>query len=163
MNEHLATVMSEYYQNVDTYKKLSHDVNEIITTLLEVNQIKISNMAIRIKSEEALRNKVMYKNKYSHLDEITDILGVRIITLFENDVDTILGLLEKTFEVCEIVDKRKKERLKKTDAKNHPSLGNGHKKRSQEKGYKRNAQKSNDRRRTGNHSVHQRNNSIIRS
>ena len=110
MNEHLATVMSEYYQNVDTYKKLSHDVNEIITTLLEVNQIKISNMAIRIKSEEALRNKVMYKNKYSHLDEITDILGVRIITLFENDVDTILGLLEKTFEVCEIVDKRKKER-----------------------------------------------------
>ena len=110
MNEHLTTIMSEYYQNIDIYKKLSHDVNDIINTLLEVNHIKISNMAIRIKSEDALRNKVMYKNKYTHLDEITDVLGVRIITLFENDVDLILDLLEKTFEICEIVDKRKKER-----------------------------------------------------
>jgi ppGpp synthetase/RelA/SpoT-type nucleotidyltranferase len=110
MNKHLTTIMSEYYQNIDIYQKLSHDVHDIINTLLEVNHIKISNMAIRIKSEEALRNKVMYKNKYTHLDEITDILGVRIITLFENDVDTVLELLEKTFEICEIVDKRKKER-----------------------------------------------------
>ncbi|MDD3221423.1 MAG: hypothetical protein EOM34_03565 [Clostridia bacterium] len=110
MNQRLNTIMAEYYQNIDVYKKLSHDVNDIINTLLEVNNIKISNMAIRIKTEDALRNKVMYKNKYTHLDEITDVLGVRIITLFENDVDTILDLLEKTFEICEIVDKRKKER-----------------------------------------------------
>ena len=109
MNNHLTTIMSEYYQNIDLYQKLSHDVGDIINTLLEVNNIKISNMAIRIKSEEATRNKVMYKNKYTHLDEITDILGVRIIALFENDIDTILTLLEDTFEICEIVDKRKKE------------------------------------------------------
>ena len=109
MNNHLTTIMSEYYQNIDLYHKFSHDVNDIIHTLLEVNHIKISNMAIRIKSEEATRNKVMYKNKYNHLDEITDILGVRIIALFENDVDKILSLLEDTFEICEIVDKRKKQ------------------------------------------------------
>ena len=110
MNKRLNTIMSEYHQKLDVYQKLSLDVNDIINTLLEVNHIKISNMAIRIKTEEALRNKAMYKNKYAHLDEITDILGVRIITLFENDVDTILELLENTFEVCEIVDKRKKEK-----------------------------------------------------
>ena len=109
MKKTVATIMSEYYQNIDVYQKLSNDVSAIIYTLLDVNQIKISNMAVRIKSEEATRNKVMYKNKYNHLDEITDILGVRIITLFENDVDTILSLLEDTFEICEIVDKRKKE------------------------------------------------------
>ena len=116
MNEHLTTIMSEYYQNIDIYKKLSHDVNDIINTLLEVNHIKISNMAIRIKSEEALRNKVMYKNKYTHLDEITDVLGVRIITLFENDVDLILDLLEKTFEICEIVLSMWLSNLQITDA-----------------------------------------------
>ena len=109
MDNHLTTIMSEYYQNIDIYHKLSSDVKDIIHTLLEVNHIKISNMALRIKSEEATRNKVMYKNKYKHLEEITDILGVRIITLFETDVDTILSLLENTFEICEIVDKRKKE------------------------------------------------------
>ena len=70
MNEHLTTIMSEYYQNIDIYKKLSHDVNDIINTLLEVNHIKISNMAIRIKSEDALRNKVMYKNKYIRYNKV---------------------------------------------------------------------------------------------
>lgn len=109
MNNQLATIMSEYFQNIDIYHKLQDDVEDIINTLLEVNHIKISNMALRIKSEEATRNKVMYKNKYNHLDEITDILGVRIIALFENDVVRILNLIENTFEVCEIVDKRKNE------------------------------------------------------
>ena len=64
MKKHLAAIMSEYHQNIDTYHKLANDVSAIIQTLLNANQIKISNMAIRIKSEEATRNKVMYKNKY---------------------------------------------------------------------------------------------------
>ena len=115
MNTQLTTIMSEYFQNIDIYQKLSHDVGDIINTLLEVNHIKISNMSVRIKTEEALRNKVMYKNKYNHLDEITDILGVRIITLFETDIYTFLDLLENTFEVCEIVDKRKKERTNRIE------------------------------------------------
>ena len=122
MNKRLNTIMSEYYQNLDVYQKLSLDVNDIINTLLEVHHIKISNMAIRIKSEEALRNKAMYKNKYAHLDEITDILGVRIITLFENDVDTILELLENTFEVCEIVDKRKRKKATGSNSVIIPSM-----------------------------------------
>ena len=110
MSDNVNEIMAEYYQQSDLYYKLEHDVKDIISTLLEVNHIKISNMAARIKTEEALRNKIMYKNKYSHLDEITDILGVRIITLFEKDVDTIFELLDKTFEICEIVDKRKKRK-----------------------------------------------------
>ena len=70
----LDIIMSEYYQSMDIYKKLEHDVEDIITSLIEMNHIKISNMTLRIKSEEALRNKVISKAKYTHLDEITDIL-----------------------------------------------------------------------------------------
>ena len=70
----LDTILNEYYQNLETYKKLKYDVSEIINTLLEMNHIKISNMTLRIKTEEALKNKVILKSKYNHLDEITDIL-----------------------------------------------------------------------------------------
>ena len=111
MIDTLDTIMSEYYQNMEIYKKLKRDVGEIITTLIEVNHIKISNMTLRIKSEEALKNKVISKAKYNHLDEITDILGCRIVTLFERDVDKIFELLDKTFEIVEIVDKRKKHKV----------------------------------------------------
>lgn len=106
----LDTIMSEYYQHVDVYKKMQHDVEDIINTLIEANHIKISTMSLRIKSEQALRNKVISKDKYQHLEDITDILGCRILTLFESDVERILELLEDTFEVSEIVDKRKKSK-----------------------------------------------------
>ena len=87
----LDTIMSEYYQHVDVYKKMQHDVEDIINTLIEANHIKISTMSLRIKSEQALRNKVISKDKYQHLEDITDILGCRILTLFESDVERILS------------------------------------------------------------------------
>ena len=79
------------------------------------HNIKISTMNLRIKTEEALRKKVIYKDKYTHLEDITDILGCRIITLFEKDVDSIFQLIDNTFEIVEIVDKRKKSRTNRIE------------------------------------------------
>ena len=70
----------------------------------------VPSMACLLYTSQALRNKVISKDKYQHLEDITDILGCRILTLFESDVERILELLEDTFEVCEIVDKRKKSK-----------------------------------------------------
>lgn len=106
----LDTIMNEYYQRIEIYKKMKRDVEDIINTLIEVHHIKISTMSLRIKTEQALRNKIISKNKYLHLEDITDVLGCRILTLFETDVERILDLLEQTFEICEIVDKRKKNK-----------------------------------------------------
>lgn len=118
----LDTIMSEYYQRVDIYKKMQHDVEDIINTLIEAHQIKISTMSLRIKSEQALRNKIISKDKYHHLEDITDVLGCRILTLFESDVERILELLEDTFEVCEIVDKRKKANITALSSVTAPSI-----------------------------------------
>ena len=49
----LDTITSEYYQRVDIYKKMQHDVEDIINTLIEAHQIKISTMSLRIKSENS--------------------------------------------------------------------------------------------------------------
>ena len=110
MISYLEQIMSEYYQNIDTYKSMQRDVEAILGMLISTNGLKISTMSLRIKTESALRDKIISKNKYQHLDDITDILGCRILTLFESDVDRILELIEHTFEVIEIVDKRKKNR-----------------------------------------------------
>ncbi len=107
----LDAILNEYYQNLEIYKKMRYDVSDIINTLIEMNHIKISNMTLRIKTEEALRNKVISKAKYTHLDEITDILGCRIVTLFETDVDRIYDLISQTFDIVEVVDKRKKHKV----------------------------------------------------
>lgn len=111
MIDTLDTIMGEYYQNMDIYLKMQYDVEEIITTLLDTNHIKISNMTVRLKSEDALKNKIISKNKYSHINDITDVIGCRIVTLFEKDVDKIFDLLGSTFEIVEVVDKRKKHKV----------------------------------------------------
>lgn len=111
MIDKIESIVNEFYQKMDTYKKLEQDVEDIITTLLEVNQIKISNMTLRIKTEEALKNKILYKDKYNHIEEITDVLGCRIVVLFESDVDRIFDLINENFEIVEIVDKRKKHKV----------------------------------------------------
>lgn len=115
MGDRLETIIGEYHQNIEIYKKLKTDVDDIISTLIEVHNIKISTMNLRIKTEEALRKKVIYKDKYTHLEDITDILGCRIITLFEKDVDSIFQLIDNTFEIVEIVDKRKKSRTNRIE------------------------------------------------
>ena len=34
----------------------------------------------------------MYKNKYQHIEDVTDVVACRIITLFEDDVEKLKRL-----------------------------------------------------------------------
>ena len=103
------TILSDYRDNLEIYQGLKDDIEDIINRILKQNQIKISNLAIRIKSEKSLTKKIQFKNKYHHASDITDLVACRIITLFEDDVEKLKHLISQNFEVVEIVDKRKKE------------------------------------------------------
>ncbi|WP_242785636.1 GTP pyrophosphokinase [Bacillus cereus] len=47
-------------------------------------------------------------NKYSTLNDITDISGIRVITYFSDDVDKVASMIQNEFEIDETnsVDKR---------------------------------------------------------
>ena len=118
----LDTIMSEYYQRVDIYKKMQHDVEDIINTLIEAHQIKISTMSLRIKSEQALRNKIISKDKYHHLEDITDVLGCRILTLFESDVERILSCWRIPLKSVKLSTKEKKANITALSSVTAPSI-----------------------------------------
>lgn len=103
------TILNDYRDNLEIYQGLRDDIEDIINRILKQNQIKISNLAIRIKSEKSLTKKIQFKKKYHHASDITDVVACRIITLFEDDVEKLKHLISQNFEVVEIVDKRKKE------------------------------------------------------
>lgn len=63
----LDTIMSEYYQHVVSYKKMQHVDEDIYQYIDRANHIKISTMSLRIKSEQALRNKVISNDNISIL------------------------------------------------------------------------------------------------
>ncbi len=102
-------IIKQYHDNQSIYQALKDDIEDILTHILEKNNFRISNIAIRIKSEDALKKKIIYKNKYQDISEITDIVACRIITLFENDIDRIFECIKENFDVVEYNDKRKKK------------------------------------------------------
>lgn len=102
-------IITQYHHNQEVYGHLVDDIEDIIGRILSSNHIKVSNFSIRIKSEETLRKKIMYKHKYRSIGDITDVVACRLITLFESDLDLIIKLLFENFDVIEFLDKRQKQ------------------------------------------------------
>ncbi len=88
-----------FKENQDKYKKLSRKVEKIVKKLLEDKDIYYHSIENRAKSIESFRRKAK-KDKYKKpLKEITDLAGVRLITLFEKDVYEISDLIKEVFKI----------------------------------------------------------------
>lgn len=93
------------------YLEYENKIRDLISTLIKENKTPIHGIESRVKDRESLSKKIDKKDdKYKGLDEITDTLGLRIITYFEDDVDLIADILKKEFILDEAnsTDKRNK-------------------------------------------------------
>ena len=77
-------------------------VDPLIRVLLEIEGIQSHSVTSRIKSKASVRQKLQRPDKKRELNDLTDILGVRIITYFQDEVDAVAKLIEREF----IVDRK---------------------------------------------------------
>jgi ppGpp synthetase/RelA/SpoT-type nucleotidyltranferase len=107
---HTEMLLDEYHENLPIFKKMETVVMNRLRACLEEKKIYVAGLESRIKTEKSLSGKLELKGqKYSTLEDITDILGVRIITFYSDEVDLISALVEKLFDIDwdNSVDKRK--------------------------------------------------------
>ena len=110
LDMHCEMILDEYRESLPILELLKKTVLESLSQRLKDNNILVTALEARIKTEKSLTGKLELKGyKYRTLDDITDILGVRIITFFSDEVDVISALVERLFEVDwdNSVDKRK--------------------------------------------------------
>lgn len=103
-------ILLEYKKNEQIYRKFAESIESILTQ--STSDIKIINISKRVKTNDSLSEKLIKKqSKYNNIGEITDIVGVRIITLFTDDVDQVAKIVENEFELDmeNSIDKRKSE------------------------------------------------------
>lgn len=103
-------ILDEYREKLPVYEKLKTVILRLLRTCLEENHILVSGLEARVKTEQSLAGKLELKGyKYHSLDDITDVVGARIITFYSDEVDIISALAEKLFEIDwdNSVDKRK--------------------------------------------------------
>lgn len=107
---HCEMILDEYREKLPVFNKMKEIVLQLLHDRLSKNNIEVAGVEGRVKTEKSLTGKLELKGyKYRTLDDITDILGVRIITFFSDDVDVISALAEQMFDIDwdNSVDKRK--------------------------------------------------------
>ena len=110
LDMHCEMILDEYRERIPVFEKAKNVILERMRACLDENRILVAGLEARIKTEKSLTGKLELKGyKYRTLDDITDILGIRIITFYSDEVDIISALVEQMFDIdwANSVDKRK--------------------------------------------------------
>lgn len=111
---HGEMLLQQYHDRKPVYQKIDYIVFTKLSSMFSEQGLHINAMEHRIKTEDSLKGKLELKgSKYDSLSDITDILGLRIITFYNDDVDKIAAIVKSIFEVDwqESIDKRKQHEL----------------------------------------------------
>lgn len=119
---HCQLIMDEYREALPMLESMQGQVMATLHEALDRSGLVVTAVESRIKTEESLAGKLALKgSKYAALSDITDVLGVRIVTFYTDDVDRIASMAEQLFEIDwqNSVDKR---RLHQLDSFGYSSL-----------------------------------------
>lgn len=108
----MKSIIEEYDKSKVVLENLSTTLKALTISLLEQQGIKPHQIETRVKERTSLQKKIIRKGqKYKSLADITDIVGVRIITYFEDEIDEIASVIKKEFTIDKknSIDKRKIE------------------------------------------------------
>lgn len=103
-------MIDEFDEKMPLLEKIHEVVMASIKQALTHNEVEVTAVEGRIKQKSSLIGKLIRKgHKYHTLDDITDLVGFRVITLFSDDVDRVASYMEKMFDIDwgESIDKRK--------------------------------------------------------
>ena len=110
LDPHSEAIIEEYRSNLQSFRDASASLIEKVRCALSSAGILVASVESRVKEESSLRGKLELKGaKYHTLSDITDIVGLRVITFYIDDVDKVASMVERLFNVDweNSVDKRK--------------------------------------------------------
>ncbi|MBQ7253464.1 MAG: hypothetical protein IJS30_02170 [Bacteroidales bacterium] len=110
MDPHTEELLAQYHALLPTYRKIEHVVSGKLKEFFADAGMIVAAVEHRIKTESSLAGKLELKgSKYNTILDITDLVGIRVITFYIDDVDKVASALERIFDIDweNSVDKRK--------------------------------------------------------
>ncbi len=93
-------IMQQYDQKQRLYKNFASETAHQLQRILSEEGISYNAITYRVKDRESLGGKLDRKgDKYTCLEDLTDIAGVRVITYYSGDVDRVADIVEHEFSV----------------------------------------------------------------
>lgn len=93
-------LLAEYAQRQPQFLAMKDAALAQITALLDGAGLKIHGVTGRVKAAQSLAEKLERKpGRYASLDDVKDLLAVRVVTYFESDVHRVADLLTRALSV----------------------------------------------------------------
>ena len=110
LDPHCEAILEEFRAGLPQFKSVAKEVYNTLKSTFEEAGLLVAAIEYRVKAEDSLAGKLELKGqKYKSLADITDIIGLRVITFYIDDVDKVASAVERLFTVDweNSVDKRK--------------------------------------------------------
>ena len=110
LDPHCEAILEEYREHLPQFAQVKNQVLSLLKEVFEEAGLIVASIEGRVKTEGSLAGKLELKgSKYASLQDITDIVGVRVITFYIDDVDKVASAVDRLFEIDweNSVDKRK--------------------------------------------------------
>ena len=114
LDPHGESLLQQYRELRPTLVQLANEAFDLLRKALQNQGIYITAMEHRVKTEKSLAGKLELKGaKYKSIDDITDLVGLRVITFYTDEVDKVATIAKRVFTIDwqESVDKRKLHNL----------------------------------------------------
>lgn len=98
MNLKNRMILEDYRKERDSFVKLGDTVHEMLKDITDSLGITVLGIEHRVKTEKSLAGKLERSGDwYASFDELTDILGARVICFFSDEIDKIGKKVEEAF------------------------------------------------------------------
>ena len=114
LDAHAQELLQDYRQLRPALEQLAQEAYEILRQALSQQGIYVTAIEYRVKAEASLAGKLELKGaKYKTIGDITDLVGIRVITFYSDDVDKVAAIAKRIFDIDwqQSVDKRKLHEL----------------------------------------------------
>ena len=110
LDAHTEELLKQYDEQLPIYEQMEKLAYDCLRHTLRKQGIYVTSIEHRIKERKSLQGKLELKgSKYATINDVTDIVGLRVITFYSDDVDKVAAIVKRTFDIDweKSVDKRK--------------------------------------------------------
>lgn len=110
MNTKCRQILEKFREDQPVFQKMMDIIMDELGKAIENMHLVIVGLEGRVKTPDSLLGKLELKgDKYDELPDVTDLVGARVITVYDGDINKLVSVVEKLFDIDwdNSVDKKK--------------------------------------------------------
>ena len=114
LDPHCEALMQQYRELLPSLENMAKKMYDLLRRAIREQGIYVTAIEYRVKTEQSLAGKLERKGrKYKTIYDVTDLVGLRVITFYTDEVDKVAAIIKRVFNVDwqASVDKRKLHNL----------------------------------------------------